>query len=105
MITPESFADDAAIVAAETAHRLPPPSSADYPAAEPYMRHVLIIESPSLWYIAPHISDRHPSQCLNVAGALRDFMSQGGAAGITPGRYWISVGDDGNLEIGGRVAA
>lgn len=105
MTTPtESFADDAAIVAAESAHRAPPPATEEYPTA-PAFRHVMIVEPTGLTYVAPHrdVDDLDLDQCLRIPAAFRVFTD--GARLPAPGRYWISVADDGNLEVGGRVPA
>lgn len=68
-------------------------------------RHVLIVEDGGLSYVAPHLPADHPySECERVGVALGAFRGDPPfEEQHPPGRYWCSVDEFGNFEIGGQV--
>ena len=104
----ERFARDADRVAFTIPHDFDEP--VDYPTPPPH-RHVMIVELDGLTYVAPHLPrpGHGIDECERVAAAARVFLAdwdgrpRNDMPACGPGRYWVSAGTDGNLEIGGRV--
>lgn len=100
----DSFAQDGAIAAASVKLGLAPEpaDTVEYPQHDPRTRHVLIVEPDGWTYLAPH-TVRHGQEpaCVAVAHAARVFADHGTPP--RPGRFWCSVDEHGNLEIGGEV--